>query len=169
MACKEKPFCRTASYGLDEKDPEWLDVYLNNRFVTVLNDVVYPGRRFGARLLRPDGEVFRKQEMPFNVVAHLLAVHARREWCVLDPFGGTGVVGMAGIRLGMAVTVVEKFDDVVDAAEGRWHMYHRWMEAKTGGIVGPTPAEFLNPYCWSVLFASSFLFHSCVWCAGLSR
>ena len=62
---------------------------------------VYPGRRFGAKLINPaNGEPFRKQEMPMNVTCHYIAQYVGAGGVILDPFAGTGVVGLAALRTG---------------------------------------------------------------------
>jgi hypothetical protein len=123
--------------------------------VAALHGVIYPGRRFGAKLLRPDGNHYRRQEMPFNVVAHLMCLHTLPNWHILDPFGGTGVIGLAGMRTGRRVTTVEQFPDVREAAVARWKLYYRWCTAKLGDPCSPAPTakEAKNPYCWYDLIA----------------
>jgi hypothetical protein len=155
VACKGKqPYTLSTSYATEDGcGEEWLPKKQVSRFDSAWTGVIYPTNKFGAKLLRPDGSPYRKQEMPFNVVAHAMAVHTKPEWRILDPFGGTGVTAMCGIRMRRPVTCIEKFADTEDDAKRRLKRYYLWCQTKlTAKDTGPTKAEVGNPYKWYAPF-----------------
>ena len=103
---------------------------------------------FGAKLLRPkDGQPYRRQEMPFNVVAHLLCQWSSPGERILDAYAGTGVIAMACLRTGRSCVSVEKYDDTKEDALRRLRTYYEWVVHKTSGEC-PEEAEASNPYTW---------------------
>jgi hypothetical protein len=69
---------------------------------------------------------------------------------LLDPFGGTGLVGLAAYRCHRKCMVIEKFSDTKEPGIKRWERYYRWCNTKLPAAwpVYPTGKEVLNPYGW---------------------
>jgi hypothetical protein len=150
-ACKGKvPVFNGGGYG----DRSWIPDAGNTANGPVWNGVIHPSNTYGSKLKRQtDGKPMRKQEMPLNVVCHAICLFTDRGAKLVDPFAGSGVVGMAGIRLGRPVLSIELFPDTKVPGQMRHNYYWAWCRAYLGDRAlfdWPTEVEQSKPYAWWV-------------------
>ena len=113
--------------------------------------IQFPGQTYGSKLRRrTSGGIFRRQEMPFTSTAHAVCTFTKVGGRVVDPFSGTGVIGMVCMRTNRPYQGVELFNDVSREVLRRSTLYFLWTVRKLPGgfLVAPTERERAHPYAW---------------------
>jgi DNA modification methylase len=132
----------------------WLDDKLNYQHHGGWNDVIHPSNTYGSKLRRiEDGQILRKQEMPFTSTCHAICLFTNQGDRMIDPFAGSGVVGMCGMRLKRPTLSLEMFHDTELPAMQRNARYWAWCKThlKDRALFEyPTQREQQHPYHWLV-------------------